>query len=242
MRTKPTVFVVDSDAENRAAVRALVDQMDVRCEEYDSGQKFLESYDLSEPGCVVVEVRIPDVGGLQIQSRLAQQEATLPVIFLTAHADAPTAVRAMRSGALHFLEKPFREHELWEAIQEAIVWNQELRQERIQREKRQDLLARLTPKERQVLEKIVEGKPNRLISEELGVCVRTVELRRASLMGKLQVESLTELLQLVGTGSCGALGNNGRKRGDGVGFSLGQIRTRMALHGQNDNGHKRLPR
>ena len=110
MRDKATVFVVDNDAQDRAAVSSVVQQMKLRCLEYDLGQEFLDAYDPSWPGCLVVEVRIPDLGGLQVQRRLAERKATLPVIFLTAHGSASTAVRAMRAGALQFFEKPFHEH------------------------------------------------------------------------------------------------------------------------------------
>jgi len=242
MRTKPTVFVVDADAQSRGAVSDLVSQMSVRCMEYDSGQEFLDSYDPSQPGCLVVEVRIPDVGGLQIQDRLAQEGATTPVIFLTAHADAPTAVRAMRSGALQFLEKPFRDHELWEAVQEAMALDQELRQERQVLKQQRELIGRLTPKERQVLLRIIDGKPNRVICQEMDVCLRTVELRRASLMNKLQVESFTELLRLVGPTfyeQSRASGRNAQKYADGTYAPRGWPSLEMPPPRGNHNGRKR---
>lgn len=201
---KTTVFVVDHDAQDRAATSEVVRQMKLGCLEYDLGQKFLDAYDPSWPGCLVVEVRLPDVGGLQIQRSLSERDATLPVIFLTAHADASIAVRAMRAGALQFLEKPFREHELWEAIQEAVAVDLETRREWALEQELTERMANLTTKELDVLERIVEGDSNRTIAEELNVCMRTVELRRSSLMNKLEVESLTELLQLVGAVFVGA--------------------------------------
>lgn len=203
MREKSTVFVVDTDAHNRAAVSNLVRQMNLRCIEYDLGQKFLDAYDSSWAGCLVMEVRIPDLSGLQIQRCLAQKRATLPVIFLTGYADTSIAVQAMQAGAFHFLEKPFRDHELWDAIQEAVAWDLEIRREWVVEQELEARMASLTSKELDVLEKIVDGKPNRTIAEELDVCVRTIELRRASLMGKLEVESLPELLQLVGAAIVG---------------------------------------
>lgn len=201
---KSTVFVVDNDPQDRAAVGDLVRQMKLRCLEYDLGQEFLDAYDPSWPGCLVVEVRLPDLGGLQIQRNLAERKATLPIIFLTAHANASAAVQAMRAGALQFFEKPFREHELWEAIQEAIALDLEIRREWEVEQELEERMAALTPKEVDVLEKIVDGKSNRAIAGELDVCVRTVELRRASLMNKLEVGSLMELLQLVGAAFVGA--------------------------------------
>lgn len=201
MQTESTVFVVDKDARNRVAVSDLAGQMNLRCLGYESGRAFLDAYDNSLVGCLVMEVRIPDMGGLQIQQHLAQEAATLPVIFLTAHADAATAVRAMRAGALQFFEKPFHESDLWDAIQEAIALDRELRRERAAQLQRQELLERLTSKERDVLEMVIEGKSSKAASEQLGVCVRTVELRRSSLMKKLEVSSLTDLLRLIGSGN-----------------------------------------
>ncbi|MBN2474311.1 MAG: response regulator transcription factor [Pirellulales bacterium] len=222
-------------------MKALVGEMNLRCEEYDSGGAFLDSYDPADPGCLVTEVRVPDVGGLQIQERLARSGIGLPVIFLTAYPDTRTAVSAMRAGALQFLVKPFREDELWEAILEAVALDRELRREEAQLSRQRDLIECLTSKERAVLEKIIDGKPNRIISEELEICLRTVELRRASLMNKLRVESLADLLQLVGgayPGDSQSIERSTHHPRNGPGHLLRRHRGESSLPGRSRDGRK----
>ncbi|NQU26354.1 MAG: response regulator transcription factor [Candidatus Nealsonbacteria bacterium] len=199
--------MVDSNAEDRAVVAKLAEQMSLSCKEYKSGQDFLAEYEQSWPGCLVVEVRIPDVGGLQIQHALARDGAPLPVVFLTGYADAPTAVRAMRAGAVQFLEKPSNDHTLWDAIQEAIALDAQLRREHAEHQEREEVLGRLTEKEYQVLELVLDGKSSQRIAKELDVCVRTVEIRRSSMMKKLEVRSVPELLKFAATVIRGNLGN-----------------------------------
>ena len=194
MNNEPTVFLVDADGPTRDAVRDLVHTMNLPCEAYTSGRAFLDAYLPLRPGCVVLEVRIPDVNGLEIQQRLAAQGALIPVVFLTAQAPVSIAVRAMRGGALHFLEKPFREHELWDAIQEAVLLDAKRRRAAAEREALDEQLADLTPEERQVLEMIARGKSKQTIASEAGVSVRTIELRRSRLMNKLGLGSVVELV------------------------------------------------
>ena len=194
MKSEPTVFLIDADGPTRDAVRDLVYTMNLPCEAYTSGQEFLDAYAPSRPGCVVLEVRIPEVNGLEIQERLTAQGAIIPVVFLTAQATVSIAVRAMRAGAVHFLEKPFREHELWDAIQEAVVLDAERRRSTAERERIDGQLAELTPKERQVLEMLAEGKSKHTIASEVGVSVRTIEIHRNRAMKKLGLSSLIELL------------------------------------------------
>lgn len=201
MPSKPTVFIVDGNAQDRAAVCDLARQMDLPCTGYGLGKEFLKAYEHSWPGCLIMEVRIPDIGGLHIQCQLAREGATLPVIFLTAHANATTAVQAMRAGALQFFEKPLNEHDMWDAIQEAIALDQHLRKIRSEQEKQRELLDCLSVKERRILQLVLEGNSNKETAKTMEVCVRTVELRRASLMKKLGVQSWPDLLQLLGTGN-----------------------------------------
>jgi len=194
MNNEPTVFLVDADGPTRDAVRDLAHTMNLPCEVYTSGQAFLDAYVPLRPGCVVLEVRIPDVNGLEIQQRLAAQGALIPVVFLSARAPVSIAVRAMRGGAVHFLEKPFREHELWDTIREAILLDAKRRRAAAEREALGEQLADLAPEERQVLEMIAEGKSKQTIASEAGVSVRTIELRRSRLMNKLGLGSLVELV------------------------------------------------
>jgi len=197
MKNEPTVFVVDSDAPTRDAVRDLAYTMNVACEAYGSGRDFVDAYDTSRPGCVVLEVRVPGMNGLDIQERLATQGAVIPFVFLTAQPTVSIAVRAMRAGAIHFLEKPFREHELWDTIREAIFLDAMRRQALAKRRELDDQLARLTPEEHHVLEMIAEGKSKHVVAAEVGVSVRTIELRRKHVMKKLGLGSVFQLVRFA---------------------------------------------
>jgi len=194
---EPLVFVVDEDTSTRGDVSTLVDTMHLECKTYGSPQEFLDAYDDSRPGCLVLEVRLPGMGGLQVQQSLSYAGSTLPVIFLTAHADVTVAVRAMRAGALHFLEKPFSEHELWDVIWEGILLSRKRQREAVEQNKLQERLANLTAKDEEVLEMLAEGKTNRAIASELHVCLRTVDARRRNVMNKLAVETRPELLRVA---------------------------------------------
>jgi len=199
MRSKPTVFVIDEDRDTLSAVGNLVRTLDLRCETYTSGQKFLDEHDRATPGCVVTELKMMTMSGLQIQRHLLSEGDNTPIIFLATRPDIPTIVLAMRNGAVHFLEKPFREQDLWEAIQEAV----QLSSERFEEWKRRNSAFRritdLTRRERQVLELIGQDKAKKAIASELGVCVRTVEIHRANLMTKLEVETVPALRRIAET-------------------------------------------
>ena len=191
--SEPTVFVVDEDQESRNAIRDLVVTMNLRCELFAAGAEFLACFDRARPGCVVAELRVPGVSGLQIQRLLTTQGSLLPIIFLTAHPDLSLAVEAMRSGALHFLEKPFRTHELWNAIQEAIEVNQQRREADARSSELKRRLDTLTENERHLLKMLSRGRTNQEVAAELKVCTRTVEMRRRKLIKKLGVSSLGEV-------------------------------------------------
>ncbi|HIQ21899.1 MAG TPA: response regulator transcription factor, partial [Planctomycetes bacterium] len=163
MTAEPTVFAVDPDGQVCYSIRRLAAMMNLPCETYNSGTQFLDCYDRSRAGCLVLEVKIPDIAGLEMQKRLASEEPSPPVIFLTGHASVSIAVRAMRAGAVHFFEKPLREDELWDAIREAMELDQQRRCAWAQQQELQRRLAQLTPKELRVLELIAEGKTKRSI-------------------------------------------------------------------------------
>ena len=190
-----TVFVVDPDPLTGCATHELLDGSELGCETYRSGREFLGAYRHDQPGCLVLEQRIPDMSGLQLQHRLSASGAVLPLIFVTANPDVSTAVEFMRGGAVHVLEKPVRSLELFEAIQEAIVLDRERRSVKNVQTRIRNLTETLTRKERQVLELIAAGKPSKEIAGELEICVRAVELRRNSLMKKLEVDSSLELMR-----------------------------------------------
>lgn len=194
---QPIVFVVDPDAATRNAVRELVGMMGLRCETYASGQEFMDICDDSTAGCVLLELKIPGVGGIQIQRLLKARGIEIPVIFLTAHPELSIAVEAMRAGAVHFLQKPLRSNELWNAVQEAIESDKKSRSDRNRRQSLKKRLVALTAKELEVLSLIGQGKSNRQIASHMEVCVRTVEAHRARLAKKINVSSLRELLDIA---------------------------------------------
>lgn len=191
------VFVVDPDRSAQRAVRGLVETMNLDCETFSSGREFLESRAFARPGCAVLEVRIPDVNGLQIQDSFSRRGEPLSCVFLTSHATVSIAVRAMRGGAVNFIEKPFREHELWDTIKEAIAVDGERRKTWNERHDCERRLTCLSDKEQSVLRMILKGCSPRTIATELEVCVRTVELRRRDLMKKLGLKSMLELVRFA---------------------------------------------
>jgi FixJ family two-component response regulator len=189
------VFVVDPDPATGARVKEALDGSSLRCEAYCSGREFFAAYDPRRPTCLVLEMRIPDMGGLQLQRRLAANGSPLPLVFVTSHADVSMAVEAMRGGAVHVLEKPVRPMELWSAIQEALAREESrCREQEHQREMRERVAA-LTQKERQVVQLLAEGKSIKAMARSLDLCVRAVELRRRGLMEKLDLHSPLELMR-----------------------------------------------
>ena len=154
-------------------------------------------YDPARPGCLVLDVRMPGISGLELQQRLTDMESTLPIIFVTAHGDIPMAVEAVKAGAVDFIQKPFRDQELLDKIQRALEQNRGRRETRTDRQAIESRLAELTPREREVLELVVVGKANKVIAAELGISQRTVEIHRARVMQKMHADSLSELVRMV---------------------------------------------
>lgn len=194
---QPTVFVVDGDALTRSAVASLARTMSLPCQQYASGQEFLEALDPAQAGCVVLEMSLPDASGLEIQQRLLSRGAALPVVFVTYQTSVALAVRAMRNGAAHVLQKPLREHELWDAVAEAIELGLERRKWLTRRQRLQRCTRDLTSDEWRMMKLLAEGWSNKAIASETRVCSRTVELRRTRIMRKLNVNTLPELLSLA---------------------------------------------
>jgi FixJ family two-component response regulator len=199
MKKEPesTVFLVDDDPAVLRALAKVVQSLGLKAAAYRSAEAFLEAYEPSGPGCLVLDVRMPGMSGLELQERLAAAGAPLPIIFITAHADVRMAVEAMEKGAFSFLEKPFRMEELCDKIQEALGLARKGWQRRQEREDAVRRLAALTPAERRVLDFVVAGKANKTTAEALGISVRTVEVHRAKIMKKLKMKSRADLLKLV---------------------------------------------
>jgi two-component system, LuxR family, response regulator FixJ len=193
MTEDPTIFVVDDDQAVRDSLSWLLESLQLKVETYVSAAEFLTNYDPDRPGCLVLDVRMPDVGGLQLQEMLRARQARLPVIMITGHGDVSMAVRAMKSGALDFIEKPFNNQLFLECIQRGLRVNARQRRRDAERQTVQTRLASLTARERDVLERVVAGKPNKVIAAELGISARTVEVHRAHLMEKMGAASLAAL-------------------------------------------------
>lgn len=193
----PTVFVVDDDAGVLDALRILLRSVGLRAEAYLSADDFLENFDRDAPGCLVLDVRMPGMSGMELQEKLAEMGSSTPIIFVTAHGDVPMAVEAVKAGAIDFIQKPFRDQELLDKIQHAIELDANSRAERESKEEIAARIATLTPREREVMDLVVAGKLNKLIARELGISQRTVEIHRARVMQKMQVSSVSQLVQVV---------------------------------------------
>ena len=192
----PTVFIVDDDAAIRFAMQALMDSVNLSHEIFASADEFLEKIGDQRPGCLVLDIRMPGLGGLELQEELINRGNTLPIIFITGHGDVPMAVEAMQKGAVDFIQKPFRDQELLDRIREALATDEERREAQQHHAEVAGRLERLTNREREVFDLVVTGKPNKVIAYELGVSQRTVEIHRARVMEKMQARSLADLVKM----------------------------------------------
>lgn len=197
MENDPTVFIVDDDPAVRQSLTMLVRSMRLKAEAYESAQHFIDAFDASRPGCLLLDVRMPGISGLSLLEQFCRDEIRLPAIVMSAYGDVPMVVRAMKAGALNFLEKPCRDQQLWDAIQEGLKWDGVYREQLALHNKACHRLERLTAGEREVLTLLVEGMSNKSIAGELGLSVRTIEVRRAKIMKKMRADSLAELVRLV---------------------------------------------
>ncbi len=193
----PVVFIVDDDEAVRSSLRLLLKSVGLVPTALPSAREFLDKYDPAQPGCLVLDGRMPDLSGLELQEKLNLQGAVIPVIFITGHGDVPMAVEAMRAGACDFLQKPFRDQDLIDRIQRALQKDQANRSALSERGLIRERLATLTPREREVLALVTGGKPNKVIAGELGVSQRTVEIHRARVMEKMAAASLAQLVRMV---------------------------------------------
>ncbi len=199
MNDEPTVFLVDDDPAVLRSLTALVKVLFPRVEAYGSAAEFLAAHQPDRPGCLVLDVAMPGMSGLELHQKLIEDKTELPVVFVTGHGNVQMAVGAMQAGAVNFLEKPFREQELWDSIRRALELDERNRRRKARRCQAEERIARLAPREREVLDLILEGKLNKEIAAKLGLSIRTVEDRRARLMKKTQVNSVAELVQLAMT-------------------------------------------
>ncbi|MGH7899151.1 MAG: response regulator transcription factor [Candidatus Binatia bacterium] len=194
---RPTVYVVDDDPALCAACRSLIESVGLPVETYLTAKEFLERFDPERAGCLVLDIRMPDMTGIQLQRELNARKVTLPIIFTTAYADVPTAVRAMRKGAYDFVQKPIDSEILLERIHEAIEADRNARDKRSQTQESALRFAKLTTREREVMERMISGQTNKEIAYDLGLSPKTIEVHRARLMRKVQVNSLAQLVRLA---------------------------------------------
>jgi len=197
MTNTATVFIVDDDASVRDALARLIAAAGYAVESYERAEQFLEDYRRERPGCLLLDLQMPGMNGLELQATLAQRELRLPVIFLTAHGDVPTTVRALKGGAFDFLEKPAEGWALLACVHKALQLDAELRQKAADREALRARCATLTAREREVVPLAVAGRSSKDIARVLGISHRTVELHRARIMHKLGANTLVELAAMA---------------------------------------------
>jgi two-component system, LuxR family, response regulator FixJ len=192
-----TVYVVDDDATVRQSLEWLMGSVGLPVRSFATAEEFLTAWSREAPGCLVLDIRMPGMGGLNLLSRLADEETRIPVIIVTGYADVPTAVRAMKTGAVDFIEKPFNDQELLDRVRRAVQQGTQNGREQTRRSDVQQRLATLTSRERQVLKKILAGLTSRQIAEELGLSARTVEVHRGNVMKKMRAEGVQKLVRLT---------------------------------------------
>jgi FixJ family two-component response regulator len=195
---EPLVYLVDDDEAVRDALGLLLRSVGLECEVFASALEFLDTYDPTRHSCLVADIRMPGLSGLELQERLNEQRAGIPIVFITGHGDVPMAVSAMKSGATDFIQKPFRDQDLLDRIHKALAQDREERASRAEQDAIRERLALLTPRETEVMHRVVRGQANKVIAMDLGVSQRTVELHRARVMHKLKMRSLAELVSAVG--------------------------------------------
>jgi FixJ family two-component response regulator len=194
---RPTIFIVDDDSAVRDALKLLLRSVGQAVETFGSGQEFLDAYGEDRAGCLVLDIRMPGMSGLELQQKLNERHSILPIIFITGHGDVPMAVEAMQAGAVDFIQKPFRDQDLIDRINQALEKDSNNRAALGERNDIRRRLETLTPREREVLDLVVHGKANKVIAGDLKLSQRTVEIHRARVMEKMQASSLAHLVRMV---------------------------------------------
>lgn len=194
---KPTVFIIDDDEAMRDSLGLLMRSVGINYETYSNAQSFLENYEESRSGCLLLDIRMPGMSGLDLQQKLQEMDAELPILFITGHGDVPMAVEAMKKGAVDFFQKPFRDQALLDRISQVMTQLNDNQKKQAERQQIRSRLERLTTRENEILNLVVQGVGNKVIAADLGISQRTVELHRAHVMQKMQADSLAQLVQMV---------------------------------------------
>ena len=192
-----TVFIVDDDDAVRSSLRLLLKSVGLSAVAYPSARDFLAAWNPDQPSCLVLDVRMPGMSGLELQEELNRRGAIVPVIFITGHGDIPMAVQTIKEGAADFIQKPFRDQDLIDRIQKAITRDAENRAQLLEKDRIRARYDSLTPREREVLALVTSGKANKVMAGDLGVSQRTVEIHRARVMEKMEAASLAQLVRMV---------------------------------------------
>ena len=196
MANEGVVHVVDDDEAMRHSLIFLLECAEIEARAYDSALAFLEALPSMEPGCIVTDVRMPGMSGIELVRKLKEVGVTDPVIVITGHGDVPLAVEAMKAGVSDFIEKPFDDQQLLSAVRKALDTGRSIAAVEAERREIEERIAELSGREREVLDGLVEGKPNKIIAFDLGISARTVEIYRANVMTKMQAKSLSELVRM----------------------------------------------
>jgi FixJ family two-component response regulator len=191
------VFVIEDDAATRDSIAALIDSVGMEVQVFGTADEFLEQYDEQQPGCLVLDIRLPGTSGVQLQEILIRRGIDLPIIMMSGYGTIPMAVRAVKAGAFDFLEKPFRDQEFIDRVQQAVRHDLATRDHRHRKGQIAALMSGLTTRERQVLDKVVAGNSNKEIADSLGLSHKTIEYHRSKIMEKLKVENVAELVHVT---------------------------------------------
>jgi two-component system, LuxR family, response regulator FixJ len=193
---KPLVYVVDDDEPVRDAIGMLLETVDIPYRTFPNAQAFLQTYDRSAQGCLVLDIRMPGMSGLELQEQLIEANAPIPIVFITGHGDVPMAVEAMKRGAVDFIRKPFRDQELLDCVQEALSRDESRRSANQELEAIRQRVDTLTPREYEVFARVASGQANKVVAIELGISERTVEIHRSQVMHKTRARNLADLVRM----------------------------------------------
>lgn len=194
---QPIAYVVEDDEIIRSLALTLIESIGVKGQTFPSAREFLDVYDPMQPGCLILDIFMPEMSGLELQEELNRRGAVIPVVFITAHSDVPTAVEAMRRGAFNYLQKPFRNADLIDSLRKALAYDRDNRDTLNQVDAIKDRIFSLTPREREVLDLVVRGRPNKTMAQEMGLSQRTIELHRSRVMEKMGANSVAQLVRML---------------------------------------------